>query len=76
MASSEAHYFLCPYCSGEVPNVAEKAFDRGKLYLDQAWALPKRSEEQKKYANEPMETVKITNELLSLNKRHPGIMDW
>ena len=50
VASSEAHSFLCPYCRGEVPNVAEKAFDRGKLYLDQAWALPKRSEEQKENA--------------------------
>ena len=27
-------------------------------------------------ANEPMETAKMTNELLSLNKRHPGIVDW
>ena len=40
----------CPYCRGEIPDVAERAAERAMLYGDRAIASPKGSEEQKKYA--------------------------
>ena len=40
----------CPYCRGEIPNVGVKAMERALLYGKRAHALPKGSEERKKYA--------------------------
>ena len=48
--TSESDEASCPYCRGEIPDVLDKATERGKLYLGRAMTLPKGSEEQKKYA--------------------------
>ena len=48
--TSESEGVPCPYCRGEIPNVLEKASERGRLYVGRAYASSKGSEEQKKYA--------------------------
>ena len=40
----------CPYCWGEISNVAGRAAERAMLYGDRAHTSSKGSEEQKKYA--------------------------
>jgi len=62
MWSSESDEASCPYCRGEIPDVAERVSDRMKLYVDRAYASSKGSaEEQKKYALAEIDSL---NELL------------
>ena len=63
--TSESDEASCPYCRGEIPNVVERSFERGKLYLGRAMILPKGSEEQKKYAKLALAEIDSFNEVFT-----------
>ena len=63
--TSESDEASCPYCRGVIPDVVERSFERGKLYLGRAMTLPKGSEEQKKYAKLALAEIDSFNEVFT-----------
>ena len=63
--ASESGKASCPYCRGEIPDMVERASERGNLYMGRAFTSPGGSEEQKKYAKLALAEQESCNEYFS-----------
>ena len=60
----------CPYCRGEIPDVAERAAERAVLYGKRAHVSSKDSEEQKNYAKLAVAELESLIDLASIEDKN------